>query len=150
MLDVAYNKPDQWSDDFKDDKNCFLNEDYCNIRDEEFYVRGVIPIPIIGTDQFFMYGVWGSVSKKSFDLVLNADEDPKRDEIPRLFSWLCNSVAGYPDSQSLKMDVVVQEIGARPHFELHRSDHPLAQEFHNGITPKRAKDIMKKWVKELN
>ena len=36
----------------------------------------------------------------------------------------------------------IQEPGVRPHFELESTDHPLAQEYHHGITPERVKEIM--------
>jgi hypothetical protein len=146
MLDVGYQRPDHWTKDLDEDKNSFLNEDYCNIKDQDFFIRGIIPIPILGSDQYFMYGVWGSLSKDSFDKMLNADEDPKRDELSPMFSYLCNSVDGYPDTQLLKMDALVQEVGKRPHFRLHHADHPFVQEFENGIQPERVKEIMTHWI----
>jgi hypothetical protein len=40
------------------------------------------------------------------------------------------------------MWTVIQEPGARPHFRLERADHPLAKEYHEGITPQRVRKIM--------
>jgi len=58
-----------------------------------------------------------------------------------MFSWLSNWIGGYPDTRDLKMHAHIQEPGIRPKFELEPSDHPLAQEFHHGITPERVKEL---------
>jgi hypothetical protein len=59
-----------------------------------------------------------------------------------MFSWLSTQIPEYPDTLSLKMYAHIQEPGMRPHFFLELSDHPLAQEYHHGIAPKRVKKIM--------
>jgi hypothetical protein len=42
----------------------------------------------------------------------------------------------------------IQEPGMRPHFRLEPTDHPLAQEYHHGITPEHVKEIMLRRLKE--
>jgi hypothetical protein len=68
--------------------------------------------------------------------------DPKRVELPAMFSWLSNIIPEYPDTLNLKMYAQIQEPGQRPHFELEPTDHPLSQEYHHGIAPERVKEIM--------
>jgi hypothetical protein len=70
------------------------------------------------------------------------EADIKRAESPSMFSWLSKKIPDYPDTLSLKMHAHIQEPGSRPHFRLEPSDHPLAQEYHHGITPSRVKEIM--------
>jgi hypothetical protein len=70
------------------------------------------------------------------------DDDPKRADLPPMFSWLSTKFPDYPDTLNLKMYAHVQEPGLRPHFELEPSDHPLSQEFHHGIMPERVREIM--------
>ncbi len=120
----------------------FLNEDFCAIDNENFFVRGLIQLPIIGTSQHFCWGVWGSLSRENFKLLLIKDNDSKRAELPPMFSWLSSQISEYPDTLSLKMYAHVQKPGWRPNFELEPSSHPLAQEFHAGITPEKVKVIM--------
>jgi hypothetical protein len=86
--------------------------------------------------------VWGSLSKNNFETLLDKEEDSKRTELPAMFSWLSSQISEYPETLSLKMYAHIQEPGLRPHFELELTDHPLAQEFHNGITPERVKTIV--------
>jgi hypothetical protein len=46
------------------------------------------------------------------------------------------------------MHAHVQELHSRPVFELELSPHPLAEEFHKGISPERVKEIMLRRVRE--
>jgi len=135
-LDFGYDAPFYWRKDAdrsvrwsflpsgSSDKpsDSFLDEDYAAINDEDFFVRGLIHLPILGTAETFRWGVWGSLSRANFETLLKADNDP--------------------DTLSLKMYAHIQEPGLRPHFRLEPSDHRLAQEYHHGITPERVREIM--------
>ncbi|PYT73201.1 MAG: hypothetical protein DMG39_07255 [Acidobacteria bacterium] len=37
-------------------RTTFLNEDYCAIEDKDFFVRGLIELPILGTAEVFCWG----------------------------------------------------------------------------------------------
>jgi hypothetical protein len=120
----------------------FLTEDYCATDDEYFYVRGLIHLPIIGAAETLRWGVWGSLSRENFTKLREMDENAERVELSPMFSWLSSQIPEYPDTLSLKMYAHIQEPGIRPLFFLERSDHPLAQDYHHGITPERVKEIM--------
>lgn len=155
-LDFGFSEPYYWSDTFdkgrrwSDDppgsppklNNTFLDPDYCSIKGEHFFVRGVIHLPILGAAESFCWGVWGSLSRENFEKLISMDGDPKQVELPPMFSWLSSRISDYPDTLNLKMYAHIQEKGFRPHFRLERSDHPLALEYHHGIGPERVKEIM--------
>jgi len=149
-LDFGSSSPFYWSDknNEADQSKTFLNEDYCAIEDHDFFVRGVIHLPIIGAAETFRWGVWGSLSRKNFEQLLKMNDDPKRVELPRMFSWLSTKLPEYTDTLNLKMYAHMQEPPLRPHFELERAEHPLAQEYRNGIAPMRVKEIMMKRLKK--
>jgi hypothetical protein len=158
-LDFSYHAPVYWSDGKeKLDETApltldqlpttYLNEDICIIDGEHFFIRGLINLPIIGTAETFRWGVWGSLSKDNFEKLLSMFEDPKRVELPPMFSWLSNQIDEYPDTINLKMYAHIQEPRDRPTFELEPTNHPLSQEYHHGITPERVKEIMTRRLKE--
>jgi len=167
MLDIGYDAPWYWTKKHaeadrkarllpswhRERPKTFLNEDFCALIDddghENFFVRGLIHLPIIGAGETFRWGVWGSLSRANFEKLLEMDEDPKRTELPAMFSWLSNRVPEYPDTLNLKMYAHIQPVGIRPTFFLEPSDHPLAQEYHHGISAERVKEIMLRQVKEL-
>lgn len=155
-LDFSYDSPDYWLEEHAemDRKNrlrtnwsetsngTFLNEDFCAIEGHDFFVRGLIHLPIIGAAETLRWGVWGSLSRDNFETLLQMDDNPERVELPEMFSWLSTRIPEYPDTRSLKMHANIQEVGLRPHFRLELTDHPLSQEYHKGITPERVKEIM--------
>ena len=156
-LDFSYDAPLYWGSEH-DEANetgffdsgkeglptTYLDEDICVLDGEHYFVRGVINVPIIGTDQTLGWGVWGSLSRGNFEKMLAMNDDPARVELPGMFSWLSNQIEEYPDTLNLKMNAYIQELGKRPIFELEETDHPLSQEFHHGITPERVREIMKR------
>jgi hypothetical protein len=155
-LDFSYAAPYHWRDEdkkvsriaallpswSKNRSGTFLNEDYCAIENDAFFVRGLIHLPIIGAAETFRWGVWGSLSKENFETLLRTHDDPKRVELPAMFCWLRTQIHEYPDTLNLKMYAHVQELHWRPNFRLELTEHPLSQEYHKGITPERVKEIM--------
>jgi hypothetical protein len=135
----------RWS---KKRRKTFLDPDFCAIEDHDFFVRGLVHLPIIGAAETFRWGVWGSLSRTNFEKLLEMNDDPGRTELPPMFSWLSTQLPEYPDTLSLKMYARIQEPGDRPHFRLELTEHPLAQEYHFGITPERVREIMMQRLQE--
>jgi hypothetical protein len=162
-LDFGYQWPYYWREEYEEtsrraallptwNKNrgsTFLNDDYCAINNEDFFIRGLIQLPIIGTAQNFCWGVWGSVSRENFETLLKEGQDVKRIELPTMFSWLSTQIPEYPETLNLKMHAHIQKPGRRPSFELEPSDHLLSREYHNGISPERVKEIMIRRLHEI-
>jgi hypothetical protein len=146
-LDFAYDSPEYWSEECErakpqnGDEN-FIDENYCVIGGQDFFVRGIIQLPIIGTAESFRWGVWGSLSRKNFEALQSKDDDRPGVDLPPMFSWLSTQIPEYPDTLNLKMYARAQKSGWKPHFELEPCDHPLSQEYYGGITAERVKEIM--------
>jgi hypothetical protein len=155
ILDLGFDAPFYWSNEHarsnglgrllpawsKRRSKTFLDVDYCAIDDEKFFACGLIQLPIVGTAESFGWGVWGSLSRENFYNLREMDDNPKKLELPTMFSWLSSRIDTYPDTLSLKMYAHIQGIGDRPKFELEYTDHPLSQEYHHGITPERVKEL---------
>ena len=155
-LDFGYWSPGYWTEE-NEAKNevgplkppyehlptSFLDDDFCVI-DNDCFIRGIIHIPILGTNETFRWGVWGSLKRENFVKLLTLIDEPERVELPPMFSWLSNSIAEYPETLNLKMYAHIQESGDRPEFELEPTDHPLSQEYYGGITPERVREIMER------
>jgi hypothetical protein len=109
-LDFAYDVPDYWQQECEKANRkarllpswsrkrpkTFLNEDFCAIEDADFFVRGIIHLPIVGTAETLRWGVWGSLSRETFEKLMNLDDDFARADLPPMFSWLSNWISESP------------------------------------------------------
>jgi hypothetical protein len=145
-LDYGYDAPHYWSSILKADPDSFLNPDLCVIKKKDYFVRGLIEIPVIGSDQPFRWGVWASLSKTNFDNMVDLWDDPKLLDEPPYFGWLSNSLDEYPETLNLKTNVHSRSIKERPLIVLEPTDHPLAIEQRTGITKQRVREIAERAV----
>lgn len=122
-----------------------INDDFCIITHEEgtdHFVRAILEIPIHGVQEPFIWGVWVSVSQKSFDRYRETYDDPVEGET--FFGWVCNQIKLYPYHKTRATDVVVQSGRARPLLILHRGDSeddPMVIDQVNGISVARAQEL---------
>jgi hypothetical protein len=143
-LDYGYHHPDYWSESLRGKADCFLNADFCVIEKRDYFVRGLIEIPIIGAERFFRWGVWTSLSKTNFDKLVNLWNDPKLLDEPAYFGWLSNSIHVYPQTLNLKVNVQSRTIEHRPFMILEPADHPLSIEQRNGVSMDRLREIVER------
>ncbi len=102
-----------------------LTADDCIIDAREFYVKGLLEIPVIGVDEPFTWGVWLSLSDENYQQFVELFHDERRTSTS-FFGWLCNTVPGFPDTQLLKTMLHVRPYPTRPYVELEPTEHPLA------------------------
>jgi hypothetical protein len=128
------------------ERRIVLTKDRCVIDGAEFYVRANLDIPIRGGEQPLCWGVWVSLSEASFRQFEKLFDDSSREPNTSFFGWLCSSIPGYPDTALLKTRIHIQPWPTRPLVELEPTDHPLAVDWRNGITVKRAVALVQPFV----
>jgi hypothetical protein len=116
-----------------------LAEDLCIMDNEHFFIRGCIEIPIIGTDEHLIWGVWVSLSEANFNKI--KAHWNKQELLEPMFGWISTDLSCYPDTVNLKAMVHPRPDGIRPFIELEPTDHPLAVEFRDGVTIERVQEI---------
>ena len=115
-----------------------LTEDDCVIDEKEFYLKALLELPIIGSPNSFVWGVWLSVSAESHARFAASFTDVDRSPGEPFFGWLCNELPSYPSTQLLKTMVHVRDYPLRPWIELEPTNHPLAIDQRNGISVEKA------------
>jgi len=123
------------------DERCDLGSDDCVIDGSAFFVRGCIDIPVHGHDEPFSWGVWVSLSQTRYLQWIKYFDASHRSHIGPFFGWLDAALKPYPDTINLKTHVCLRDNGIRPYIELEPTDHPLALEQRNGISPERVAEI---------
>src|SRR5262245_6348189 len=71
--------------------------------EKHYFIRGVLEIPIVGTDDVFCYGVWTSLSAQSHQAANEAYR--KKIDAGPFFGWLSNVLPNYPNTLNLKTHV---------------------------------------------
>jgi hypothetical protein len=109
------------------------SEDLCSISDEDFFIRGVLNLPVLGHETDFGLGVWVSLSRTNFERYVELFESPDPTSENPYFGWFSNRLPGYPDTLSLKTNVYLQPYPHRPRIVLEPSEHLLSIHQHQGI-----------------
>ncbi len=144
VFDLVWDSPANWRDrpECKMDKNNVLLEDFCVVDGEDFFIRCVFEIPIIGLENERLgYGVWSSLSKANFEVYNDTFKSGAQGELGPWFGWFSSLLKGYPDTLNLKCNVYPRNGNKRPTLKLEPTDHPLSVEQHNGITVDRLFEI---------
>ncbi|WP_132333276.1 DUF2199 domain-containing protein [Kribbella orskensis] len=133
--------PVYWSPEMADSPDCELTSDQCVINREHFFVRGLIEIPVLDSEESFAWGVWVSLSEKSFAHISDHWETEGREHDDPYFGWLSSALDYDPTTVNLATNLHSRPVGVRPFIELEPTDHPLAVEQRNGITLARVQEI---------
>ena len=123
------------------EKRVVITPDQCVIDGRDFYLRGRIVLPVHGSKDPFVWGVWAEVSPKSFLRTNHLWKTEGRENQPSFPGWLHTELPLYGNTLNLEVSVETQPVGRRPHFLVSDPQHPLAIEQSQGISQERAGEI---------
>ncbi|OKJ65215.1 hypothetical protein AMK27_05235 [Streptomyces sp. CB02009] len=134
--------PDVWDESFSDRSDSLLSSDQCVIQAQHYFVKGLIEIPVIDSDDVFSWAVWVSLSRENFARAADKWNTPGREAEAPYFGWLSTELSLYsPSTINLKTHVHTRPVGHRPRIELEPTEHPLAVEQRTHITLARVREI---------
>ncbi len=142
LPDVSFVKPDPWFavPQAERDRRVLLAADTCVIDDVEFFVRGVLFVPLVDAEGSLGLGVWVSQKRENFARYL---ENFDSADIGPYFGWLATRIRSYDDDTfALRTMVHFQGGDVRPSIVLEASDHPLSVDQREGITLAKAWEIV--------
>ncbi|MEM7223561.1 MAG: DUF2199 domain-containing protein [Pseudomonadota bacterium] len=140
LPDFGFDSPDFYWDvpETERDRRSTLDNNFCSIDGEYFFVRCVLEIPIIGTEDSFGWGVWSSLSETNYKRYQDVFLADQRSGEGPYFGWLSNRLPFYPETLQLSQKVHPQDDNMRPLLELEPTDHPLAVDQREGMPMERA------------
>ncbi|MGC5744063.1 DUF2199 domain-containing protein [Chryseobacterium sp. NFX27] len=142
---IAYNSPSIYHQLTDEElENAELSSDSCIIKypdETNYFIRAVLVQEVPDSCQDLEYGVWVSLSEKSFnEYVENYDNKEFESEF---FGWLSNYLPDYDFEESIPTTVVVNNSIGRPFIFPHQSyEHPFIHDFYNGISQEQAERRM--------
>jgi hypothetical protein len=143
-LSFAADFPDMYANMKREDRDvrAVIGTDQCVIDQKLFFIRGCLEIPIVGSQEVFLWGLWASVREEVFDEISESWVTPGRENLHGPFKGrIANSLSIYPETFNLRLEIVIQPAGTRPLFRLVELDHPLTIEQGSGITRSRALEM---------
>lgn len=140
---LTFKSPDNYNALSPDDQGRIaeINSDFCVINhtdQTDRFIRVTLMQPVINHCEDLQYGLWVSLSEKSFDdYVDNYDNENHETQY---FGWLCNDIPGYEFGEgSIPATVCTKTGNQRPEIFPHKDfDHPFVHDFYNGITKEEA------------
>lgn len=148
MFDLAAWSPAFWQGPENHEPNSalrtdgdFLSEDFCVIGGENFFVRGVLLIPVDGLDEPFGFGVWSTLSRKNFDIYVDGFDDSEYSDWGPWTSWFSSALPDFGETLSQQAWIEPRPDRQRPLVWLHDDDHPLSIAQRDGISPERVLEI---------
>lgn len=123
-----------------------LSDDFCVIEYEDqtdYFIRCVLFQKVLDYCNDLQYGVWVSLSEKSFD-DYNADF-LSDEQNATYFGYLCNQFPDYEYTLAIRMNVVTQNNRLRPEVIPHsdQMDVPFVRDYYEGITKEEAERRIK-------
>ncbi|WP_263419539.1 DUF2199 domain-containing protein [Terriglobus albidus] len=116
--------------------------DQCILDGKNFFLRGLIEIPILGQDEPFLWGVWVTLWERDFDEISDCWEEAGREDHHGPFKGrIANKMGMVPDPFNLPVTVRLQRVGQRPVFFVDDPSHPLFLQQKNGISLQVARQI---------
>ena len=142
-LSFAADYPDPYANLAPDERDtrAIAGSDQCIIDQREFYIRGCLELPILGTDDVFLWGLWARVKEEVFDEIDDHWESQGRESsIGPYKGRLANALSIYPDTINQRLEIQIRPVGSRPLFILEELDNRLSIEQREGITRQKAEE----------
>jgi hypothetical protein len=101
----AFDEPIYWGNRrrWPAPRGCSINKDYCVIDNDGHFIRAVLEIPILDSDQVFTFGVWSTLSEVNFKREQKLASNPERISEPPYFGWFSNRIWQYPRHSKSQM-----------------------------------------------
>jgi hypothetical protein len=122
-----------------------INSDFCIIYhpdQTDRFIRCVLTQRVIDHCENLEYGLWVSLSEKSFDdYAANFNNENHETSY---FAWLCNDIPGYEFEESIPTTIFTRPGNQRPEIVPHDDyDHPFVKDYYHGISKAEAEKRIK-------
>ncbi len=148
---LTFNSPSNYSELTEEEKNdiAAINSDFCVIKhpdQTDRFIRVKLQQKVNDAEEDLDYGLWVSLSEKSFDDYHDNYENDNHET--SYFGWLCNKLPDYDNTMGIPTTVVTQKGNQRPIIFPHKDhDHAFVRDFYDGIisheAQRRVNDMLK-------
>jgi len=132
-MEVSFGMPDDYFNLGEEDREGRgkINNNFCQL-DERYFVRSVIPIPVLDRAEKYHWGVWVELSKDDFFKTYDTWEEDDVSHIPKLSGMLANDLPEYENAICMQGKLELKS-DSRPFFYI-SEESELKTDQVNGIT----------------
>ena len=123
-----------------------INDDLCSIDEQQFFIRGVLEVPIQGLKTTFQWGLWALVDHQDFRRYLDLWDADIDEHEPPFQGWLSGSPPEYPDAEMAELTVHLRSR-IRPSFKIVSPQQQLGIDQREGITLAKVHQLIADKVK---
>ena len=136
LPDVTFGRPDAYEamSDEERIERALLNEDFCIIDGDKYYLRCIAEAPIEDYAERFGWGLWCEVPWTGFKKVWEAYSDPDAPQELEVTGNLANALQHYPDTCGLPCLITLSDDGMRPHVLVNDATHPFGKHQAEGMS----------------
>ena len=125
----------------------YSTDDSCVIDDVEFYIRGVLPIPVINSDDEFRWGLWAKVEESDFNIYSKYWDGHIPENLPPINGHLSGGMKDYLESDMTPFEIYLQSDNQRPFFKVLSNDSELGIDQQKGITMEKVHSFVEPLLK---
>ena len=126
-----------------------LDSDFCVIRHHDQidrFIRVTLTQKVIDHCEDLEYGLWISLSEKSFEDYSNNFNNENHEA--KYFGWLANDLPDYDFKESIPTTAFTRTGNQRPEIVPHEDfQHPFVNDYYKGITKSEAERRIKEMLK---
>jgi len=150
---LGFLSPSNYNDLTENERDTIANldTDFCQIEYEDQidrFIRVTLTQKVINSCQNLEYGLWVSLSEKSYnDYQVNFNNANHKESY---FGWLCSLIPEYDSTMSIPCDVITKLGNVRPEIIPHQNhEHQFVIDYFNGISMDEAITRINKMVKNV-
>jgi hypothetical protein len=129
-----------------------LTDDFCIVHHPEQidrFIRGTLTLKVIDHCENLDYGVWVSLSEKSFQDYSASFNNPS--QAAKYFGWFSNDIPEYEIVESIPTTVFTRLGGLRPEIVPHEGfEHRLVHDYYHGVSKAEAERRIQAMLKVIN
>ena len=114
---------------------------------QKHFLRVLLPVPVVDLDATCCWGIWVSLSARSFEAMKERWQDPMRMNRQPVPAQLANNVRNYPRLVGVPGLIGFRNFTEIPYFSFRENEnHVLAGEARTGVSSARVLDWLKPWL----
>ena len=141
-MELSYRKPDAVAcmDQEDIDAQCKYTDDYYACEEKYFYIRGILPLPVLEAGRNYHLGVWVQVSSNSFNKIWDLWDDKNQSNEPPIRALLANDIHLHENTQNIEVEIQLTGPTSRPNVIVKDHESSLYKEQQHGIAIHRASE----------